>query len=168
MDTLRKAVENSEEMQKLILDIRVPLEEVTEIRNGRRITTQRKVFPGYVMVHMYWTTNSWYLVRNTRGVTGFVGPESKPVPLSDEEVERMLNPAPAAVKTDIAIGQRVRIVNGIFENQIVTVTDIDPAMNRLTVVVNMFEREQTLELELDEVESISDEELRQLDAEGVI
>ena len=85
---LEKAVENNG-MQDLIKEIRVPVEEVVEIKNGKRRTIQRKVFPGYVLVQMVMTDESWYVVRNTRGVTGFVGPGSKPVPLSEEEVETM-------------------------------------------------------------------------------
>ena len=83
-DTLEKSVENNG-MQDLILDVRVPMEEVMEIRNGKRVKSTRKVYPGYVLVHMIETSESWYVVRNTRGVTGFVGPDSKPVPLTQEE-----------------------------------------------------------------------------------
>lgn len=151
MDTLKKSVENSEKMQKLIFEITVPEEEVTEIRNGKRVKTKRKIFPGYVMIHMIWTTESWYLVRNTRGVTGFVGPESKPVPLSDEEVERMLNPISDTVKTDIAIGQEVRVLSGSFENFTVTVEDIDVMMNTVRVQIPILGRVQSVELPLDEV-----------------
>ena len=89
-DTLEKSVENNG-MQDLILDVRVPVEEVVEIRNGKRVKSTRKVYPGYVLVYMIETTQSWYVVRNTRGVTGFVGPDSKPVPLTQEEVDMMLN-----------------------------------------------------------------------------
>ena len=89
-DTLEKSVENNG-MQDLIFDVRVPVEDVIEIKNGKRVKTQRKVYPGYVLVHMIETSESWYVVRNTRGVTGFVGPDSKPVPLTDAEVEMMLN-----------------------------------------------------------------------------
>ena len=83
-DTLEKSVENNG-MQDLILEVRVPMEEVVEIRNGKRVKSTRKVYPGYVLVHMIETSESWYVVRNTRGVTGFVGPDSKPVPLTDAE-----------------------------------------------------------------------------------
>ena len=85
---LEKAVENNG-MQDLIKEIRVPVEEVVEIKNGKRRTVQRKVFPGYVLVQMIMTDETWYVVRNTRGVTGFVGPGSKPIPLTQEEVETM-------------------------------------------------------------------------------
>ena len=155
MDTLQKSVDNSPEMSKLIRDIRIPMEEVEEIRNGRRVKVQRKVFPGYVMVQMIWTTESWYLVRNTRGVTGFVGPESKPVPLSDEEVERMLNPVSPEIKTDIAIGMEVRVLSGSLENLIATVEDIDPVMGTVKVKVLMFAgREQMVDLPMDQVQKV--------------
>ncbi len=156
MDTLKKSVENSEKMQKLIFEIVVPEEEVIEIKKGKRIKSRRKVFPGYVMVHMIWTTESWYLVRNTRGVTGFVGPESKPVPLSDEEVERMLNPVPVSAKTDIAIGSQVRVLSGTLENFVLTVEDVDAMMGTVKVRVPMLGREQSVDLPLDQVEKADD------------
>lgn len=156
MDTLKKSVENSEKMQKQIFEIIVPMEEVIEIKNGKRVKVQRKIYPGYVMVHMIWTTESWYLVRNTRGVTGFVGPESKPVALSDEEVERMLNPVPATTLTDIAIGQQVRVLSGNLENFVVTVENVDAMVGTVTVKVQMFGREQSVDLPLDQVQKIDD------------
>lgn len=156
MDTLKKSVENSEKMQKLIFEIVVPEEEVIEIKKGKRVKSKRKVFPGYVMIHMIWTTESWYLVRNTRGVTGFVGPESKPVALSEEEVERMLNPVPTSAKTDIAIGQQVRVLSGTLENFTLTVEDVDAMMGTVKVRVSMLGREQSVDLPLDQVEKIDD------------
>ena len=86
-DTLEKSVENNG-MQDLIFEVRVPMEEVVEIRNGKRVKSTRKVYPGYVLVHMIETSESWYVVRNTRGVTGFVGPDSKPVPLTQSGTDR--------------------------------------------------------------------------------
>ena len=106
-DTLEKSVENNG-MQDLILDVRVPMEEVMEIRNGKRVKSTRKVYPGYVLVHMIETSESWYVVRNTRGVTGFVGPDSKPVPLTQEEVDMMLNTEQSSVDFGFAIGENVR------------------------------------------------------------
>ena len=88
-DNLEKAVENNG-MQNLIQEVVVPTEEVVEIKNGKRVTSTRKTFPGYVLVRMIITNESWYVVRNTRGVTGFVGPESKPIPLTADELNRML------------------------------------------------------------------------------
>jgi transcriptional antiterminator NusG len=153
LDTLKKSVENSERMKNLILDIRIPVQEVEEIRKGKRVKTSRKVYPSYVMVKMIWTTESWYLVRNTRGVTGFVGPESKPVPLSDEEAERMLNPI-AENKSDIAIGQEVEVVKGQFSGVKVVVQDIDLARGKVTVVVKLLGRENSVEMDIDDVEPV--------------
>ena len=89
-DNIEKSVENNG-MKDLIFDVRVPVEDVVEIKGNKRVKSQRKVYPGYVLVRMIETSESWYLVRNTRGVTGFVGPDSKPVPLTPEEVEVMLS-----------------------------------------------------------------------------
>ena len=124
-DNLEKTVENNG-MQDLIFEITVPTEEVAEIRNGKRVTYQRKTFPGYVLVKMIITSESWYVVRNTRGVTGFVGPESKPVALSPEEVELMLNSQSMESKCSIAVGEEVRILSGPLENFTGTVEEIDP------------------------------------------
>ena len=105
------------------------------------------------MVRMIWTTESWYLVRNTRGVTGFVGPESKPVPLSDEDAQRMLNPI-SENKSDIAIGQEVEVINGNLEGIKVTVQDIDLARGKVTVLVTLLGRETTVELDIEDVRPV--------------
>lgn len=136
-DTLLKAVENNN-MQDLILDVRVPLEEVEEIRGGRRVKSQRKVYPSYVLVHMIETTKSWYVVRNTRGVTGFVGPDSRPIALTDEEVQTMLTTQEKSIKFDMAIGEEVRILQGPLENFVGTVEDVDTVRQTLKVRVNNF------------------------------
>ena len=127
-DTLEKSVENNG-MQNLIFDVRVPVEDVIEIKNGKRVKTQRKVYPGYVLVHMIETSESWYVVRNTRGVTGFVGPDSKPVPLTDAEVEMMLNTEAKSVEFGVAIGEEVRILSGPLENFSGIVEDVDIGSN---------------------------------------
>ena len=114
-DNLEKAVENNG-MQNLIQEVVVPTEEVVEIRNGKRVTTQHKTFPGYVLVRMIITNESWYVVRNTRGVTGFVGPESKPIPLTAQELDNMLNCSTGATKLNLAVGEEVRIKSGPLEN----------------------------------------------------
>ncbi len=150
-DTLEKSVENNEAMQKLIFDVRVPVEDVIEIKNGKRVKTQRKVYPGYVLVHMIETSESWYVVRNTRGVTGFVGPDSKPVALTEAEVEMMLNPQPNGVEYDIAIGDTVDILSGSMENQQGVVEDIDAMRGKIKVSVQMFGRATPAELDLAQV-----------------
>ena len=129
------------------------MEEVVEIRNGKRVKSTRKVYPGYVLVHMIETSESWYVVRNTRGVTGFVGPDSKPVPLTQEEVDMMLNTEQSSVDFGFAIGENVRILSGPLENFSGVVEDVDTVRGKLTVKVQMFlGREMPVEVDLDQVE----------------
>ena len=153
-DNLEKAVENNG-MQNLITEVMVPTEEVVEIRNGKRVTTQHKTFPGYVLGHMIITNESWYVARNTRGVTGFVGPESKPIPLTADELDRMLNSASNQVEFRIAVGEEVRILSGPLENFTGVVEEIDAMRQKLRVKVKMFlGREMQIEVDLDQVEKI--------------
>ena len=153
-DNLEKSVENNG-MQDLIFDVRVPVEDVVEIKNGRRVKSQRKIYPGYVLVHMIETSKSWYVVRNTRGVTGFVGPDSKPVALTEREVEQMLNTDRQAVEFSIAIGEEVRILSGPLENFTGFVEDVDTVRQKLRVQVKMFlGREMSVEVEMDHVEKV--------------
>ncbi len=153
-DNLEKAVENNG-MQDLIMEARVPVEDVVEIKNGKRVKSQRKIYPGYVLVKMIETSESWYLVRNTRGVTGFVGPDSKPIPLTEEEVEKMLNSEKQSVEFGIAIGEEVRILSGPLENFTGTVLDVDTIRQKLNVKVKMFlGREMPVEVALDQVEKV--------------
>ena len=153
-DNLEKAVENNG-MQSLIQEVIVPTEEVVEIRNGKKVTTQHKTFPGYVLVRMIITNESWYVVRNTRGVTGFVGPESKPIPLTAEELDRMLNCSPNKVEFRIAVGEEVRILSGPLENFTGVIEEIDALRQKLRVKVKMFlGREMQIEVDLDQVEKI--------------
>ena len=154
-DTLEKSVENNG-MQDLIFEVRVPMEEVVEIRNGKRVKSTRKVYPGYVLVHMIETSESWYVVRNTRGVTGFVGPESKPVPLTAAELDTMLNNPASRVDYKIAVGEEVRILSGPLENFTGVVEEIDTIREKMTVRVKMFlGREMQVELDLDQVDKVS-------------
>ena len=153
-DNLEKAVENNG-MQNLIQEVVVPTEEVVEIRNGKRVTSQHKTFPGYVLVRMIITNESWYVVRNTRGVTGFVGPESKPIPLTAEELDRMLNCSPNKLEFRIAVGEEVRILSGPLENFTGVVEEIDAIRQKLRVKVKMFlGREMQIEVDLDQVEKL--------------
>lgn len=153
-DNLEKAVENNG-MQNLIQEVVVPTEEVVEIRNGKRVTSQHKTFPGYVLVRMIITNESWYVVRNTRGVTGFVGPESKPIPLTAEELDRMLNCSPNKVEFRIAVGEEVRILSGPLENFTGVIEEIDALRQKLRVKVKMFlGREMQIEVDLDQVEKL--------------
>jgi len=151
-DTLEKSVVNNN-MQDLIFEVRVPVEDVVEIRNGKRVKTQRKVYPGYVLVHMIETTESWYVVRNTRGVTGFVGPDSRPVALTEEEVAVMLNSEAKSSEFGFAIGESVRIMEGPLEGFTGVVEDVDTVRDKLTLRVQMFlGREMQVDIETTKVE----------------
>ena len=149
MSSLQKTVENNG-LQDRIVDIRVPVEDVIEIKNGKRRTVQRKLLPGYVMVKMLLTNDTWYVVRNTRGVTGFVGAGNKALPLSETDFASVFDPA-KTVRSDIHVGDNVRILTGLFENFTGRVTSIDEEAQRVHVVAPMLKRETDVELALDEV-----------------
>ncbi len=149
------SVENLQ-MQDLIQDVKVPTEKVTEItESGNRKEVERKVFPGYVLVKMVLTDESWYAVRNIRGCTGFVGASTKPVPLSNEEVAR-LGIERHSVELSYGVGDSVSITDGPLEGFIGTVEELDPEKNRVKVIVSMFGRDTPVELELDQAEPIGD------------
>ena len=147
--TLEKSVENNG-LQDLIYEVRVPVEEAVEIKNNTRKNVQRKLLPGYVMVRMVLTNESWYLVRNTRGVTGFVGSGNKPTPLSEADFEKLCETR-VSTRIDIQPGDTVRILAGLFENFTGRVTAIDEAAQKISVMVPMLKRETAVELGYDEV-----------------
>ena len=149
---LRKTVENNG-MSDLIQEVTVPIEEVVEIRNGKPHTIQHKIFPGYVLVKMIKTTESWYVVRNTRGVTGFVGPGSEPIPLTDEEYERMTS-CQGTIRIDLQPGDNVRIKQSNLENAIGTVEQIFAEEHRVQVSISILGRKTMLELDISEVERL--------------
>lgn len=151
--TITTVVENRK-LHELILDVKVPTEMVTEIKDSKTREVERKVFPGYVMVKMVMNDESWHVVRNTRGVTGFVGPGSKPVPLTEEEVYN-LGVEKHEVKVAYAVGDSVRINDGPFDGFIGTVEDLSPEKKKVRVVISMFGRETPVELDLDQVEVLS-------------
>ena len=150
---LEKTVENRQ-LQDLIQEIRVPTEKVLEVgTDGKRKEVERKTFPGYVIVKMIMTDESWYAVRNIRGCTGFVGPSSKPVPLTDDEVAR-LRIEKHEIEVSYKVGDSVNIVDGPLEGFIGTVEELDVEKNRIRVVVSMFGRDTPVELELDQAEPV--------------
>ena len=151
--SIEKAVENRG-LRDLIQEVSIPLETVTEITDNGPKTVERKVFPGYVLVKMVMTDDTWHLVRNVRGVTGFVGEASnKPIPLTEEEV-LALGMEKHEVVVLYKVGDRVRISDGPLESFTGTVEEIDPEKNKVSVVVSMFGRETPVELELDQVEVV--------------
>ena len=159
-EKVRYAIEqriDSMGMTGSIFDVIVPEEEEIEIKDGKRRTIKRRIFPGYILVQMKMDEDSWYVVRNTPGVTGFVGMGNDPTPLRKEEVDqimsRMSDEAPK-IKVNFKIGQKVRIVDGPFNDFIGEVADIDVDKSKVRVMVNFFGRETPVELDFLEVEKI--------------
>lgn len=147
---LEKLVENRK-MHDLIHEIKVPTETVVEIKDNKKREVERKIFPGYVMVKMIVTDDSWYVVRNVHGCTGFVGPASKPVPLTDEEVRR-LGVETKTVEVSYNVGDSIKIVDGPLTGFTGIVDEIDLTNNQVKITISMFGRETPVELELDQVE----------------
>lgn len=148
---LEKTVENLN-LQELIKEIRVPTETVVEIGSDNKSKeVERKIFPGYVIVKMILTDESWYAVRNIRGCTGFVGPSSKPVPLTDEEVMN-LGIDKREVEVAYAVGDSVNIIDGPLEGFVGIVEEMDTSKNHIRVTVSMFGRETPVDLELHQAE----------------
>ncbi|MEI3541936.1 MAG: transcription termination/antitermination protein NusG [Acutalibacteraceae bacterium] len=147
---LEKTVENRG-LRDLIQEVFVPTETVTEIKDNKKRDVERKIFPGYVIIKMVLTDETWYIVRNIRGCTGFVGPSSKPIPLTDEEVKR-LGVEKNIVKVSYNVGDKVIIIDGPLEDSVGTVEELDTENNYVRVLVNMFGRNTPVELELSQVE----------------
>ena len=149
---LDKTIENRH-LEDQILEVRVPLQDVIEVKNGAKKTVQRKMFPGYVLVHMIMNDDTWYVVRNTRGVTGFVGPGSKPVPLSDAEIK------PLGIKTqnvtvDFEVGDEIAVVAGVWKDTAGIVQRMDYSKQTATINVELFGRETPVEISFAEVRRI--------------
>jgi transcriptional antiterminator NusG len=153
---LEKRVD-SMNMEGKIFRVLVPMEDEIEIRDGKKKLTKRKIFPGYVLVEMNMTDDSWYVVRNTPGVTGFVGSGNKPIPLLPEEVEAILSqmgiekPKP---RINVKIGQPVRVIAGPFREFVGVVQEIFEEKQKIRVAVSMFGRETPVELEVVQVEKM--------------
>lgn len=149
---LEKLVENRK-MHDLIQEIRVPTETVVEVKDNKKKEVERKIFPGYVLVKMIMTDDSWYVVRNIHGCTGFVGPASKPVPLTDREVEQ-LGVEVKTIEVSYAVGDTVKIVDGPLNGFMGNVDELDVEKNHVKVTISMFGRETPVELEIDQVEPL--------------
>ena len=151
--TIEKYVENRG-LHDFILEVSIPLETVTEITDNGPKTIERKVFPGYVLVKMVMSEEIWHIVRNVRGVTGFVGSGNKPIPLTEEEIAA-LGVEKREVMVNYEVGDSVKITDGALESFLGTVEEIDLDRAKVRVVVSMFGRETPVELELDQVEPIT-------------
>ncbi len=147
---IEKAVENRK-LHDLIAEVKVPTETVTELKDNKKREVERKIFPGYVLVKMIMTDDSWYVVRNIRGVTGFVGPGSKPVPLTEEEVER-LGVEVKNIEVNFAVGDSVRVADGYLEGFIGRVDEIDLQNAVVRLTVSMMGKDVPVELEIDQIE----------------
>ena len=146
---IEKTIENRH-LQDEILEVRVPMQDVTELKNGVRKTSSKKMFPGYVLINMVMNDVTWYVVRNTRGVTGFVGPGSKPVPLTDAEMK------PLGIKTEnvfinFAEGDTVNVIAGVWKDTVGIVQRMDMSKQTATIMVELFGRETPVEIGFDEI-----------------
>lgn len=151
---IEKAIENRH-LENEILEVRVPLQDVMELKNGVEKTSQKKMFPGYVLLHMDADNNdAWYVVRNTRGVTGFVGPGSKPVPLTEAELKALDFGADTTV--EFAEGDVISVTAGVWKDTVGTVQKIDVARQTLTINVEMFGRETPVEINFTDVKKMWD------------
>ena len=150
---LEKMVENRGMIDD-IFEVAVPTEEYTDDKNGVKKVKERKMFPGYVLVKMIINDESWYLVRNTRGVTGFVGPGSKPVPLTEQEVKALGVQEAILPFTNLNIKDVVKVTSGPFESFMGTVESLNLEKGKVKVYVSMFGRETLVELDFDQVENI--------------
>ncbi len=150
---LEKTIKNRE-LEDFFFNIVVPMEEQVEIKDGKRKTNLKKVFPGYVLIKMIVTEESWYIVRNTRGVTGFVGSGTDPIPLTEAEIRNMgFDDVP--VNVDYDINDTVQVVNGPLEGFVGTVQEINQEKQKVKVLVSMFGRETPVELEFAQVQKVN-------------
>ncbi len=157
-DNLMRRID-SMNMRDRIFQVLVPTEEELEFKDGKKKTVQRKVYPGYVFVEMIMTEDSWYVVRNTSGVTGFIGPGAKPVPLPEDEVKRIKQimgmEAPTRVKIDLDVGQAIRVIHGPFQDFHGVVDEVSPDREKVRVLISIFGRETPVELDFGQVEKLS-------------
>ena len=149
---LEKTIKNRE-LEDFFFNIVVPMEEQVEIKDGKRKTNLKKVFPGYVLIKMIVTDSTWYIVRNTRAVTGFVGSGTNPIPLTDDEIRAMGFDA-VPVNVDYEVNDSVKIINGALEGFVGTVEEINKEKGKVKVIVSMFGRETPVELEFSQVQKI--------------
>ena len=153
--TLVTTVENRN-LQDMILEVKVPTEIVVEEKDGVEKETEHKLYPGYVFIKMIYTDETWYVVRNIRGCTGFVGPSSKPVPLTEAEVYRM-GVEKKTVEVSYSVGDEVRITYGPLEDFVGTVEEMDVDKDYVRVIVSMFGKETPVELDLGQVEPVTED-----------
>lgn len=153
---LEKRVE-SMNMGDKIFRVIVPVEDEVQVKEGQKKVVKKKIYPGYVLVEMYMTDDSWYVVRNTPGVTGFVGAGTKPIPLHSTEVKQILRQMgyeEPKISVNYSIGENIRVISGPFENFIGTIEEINAEKGKLKVLISMFGRETPVELDFSQVEKM--------------
>lgn len=151
---IEKTVANRN-LEEEIIEVRVPLQDVVEMKDGVRKTSQKKMFPGYVLVNMVMNDDTWYVVRNTRGVTGFVGPGSKPVPLSENEMKALGISMGPTVSVDFKEGDTVAVVAGVWKDTVGTISRMDFSKQTATISVELFGRETPVEINFAELRSVN-------------
>jgi len=149
---IEKTIENRH-LEDQILEVRIPMETVTELKNGARKTVERKMFPCYVFVNMFMNDDTWYVVRNTRGVTGFVGPGSKPVPLTEDEMKSM-GIRKENIEVEFAEGDMISVINGAWADTVGVVQALNPQKQTVTINVEMFGRETPVEIDFADVQKM--------------
>ena len=147
-----KTIDNRH-LEDQILEVRVPMQNVMEVKNGTKKQVAKKMFPGYVLIHMIMNDDTWYVVRNTRGVTGFVGPGSKPVPLSDAEM-RPLGIKTENVVVDFAEGDTITVIGGVWKDTVGVIQSMNPGKQSVTINVELFGRETPVEISFTDVKKM--------------
>ena len=150
---IEKTIENNKSLAEQILEVRVPMQDVVELKDGARKTVSKKMFPGYVLLNMEMNDDTWYVVRNTRGVTGFVGPGSKPVPLTEEEIANMGFLAEAEA-SPFSIGDHVIVTEGVWQDTDGVVQEVHPAKQMAVIVIDMFGRDTPVEIDFSELKLV--------------
>ena len=150
---IEKTIENRK-LQDQILEVTVPMQDVVEVKNGAKKQVSKKMFPGYVLINMIMNDDTWYVVRNTRGVTGFVGPGSKPVPLTEEEMRPLGINVEQKVVVDFDMGDSVTVTKGVWEGTIGIIKRIDHHKQIVTINVDMFGRETPVEISFTDVKKM--------------
>lgn len=155
-DKVKKNIEMTRKnrgIEEQIIEVRVPMQEVMEVKNGAKKLVKKKKFPGYVYIHMIMNEETWYIVRNTTGVTGFVGPESKPKPLEDYEVEAINSSGEnIEITTDLVVGETIYVIEGVWKDTTGKIQSVNQSKQTVTINVELFGRQTPVEISFDEVE----------------
>ena len=150
---IEKTIENRK-LQDQILEVSVPMQDVVEVKNGAKKTVSKKMFPAYVLINMIMNDDTWYVVRNTRGVTGFVGPGSKPVPLTEHEMKSMGLNMQTDIQVDLEVGDSIVVVAGAWEGTSGNITHVNAHKQMITINVDMFGRETPVEISFTDIKKL--------------